>query len=326
MLLTSGRRAGGGVRERSEPGVLVAAAGAACIASSAMLVRLADTTPATAAAFRCLLSVPLLAALMAYQTLGAPPRPLRSRLLVLGSGVFFTFDLYLWHHCIADAGAGVATVLGNLQVVVVAAVGWLVLKERPSSRLLLALPVVFGGVVLVSGLIGPAAYGNHPLRGAVYGLLTSVAYAGFILLLRAASVGTRSTAAPLLDATTTAGVLAVGLGAVTDGVDLTPGWTSLGWLVLLALLSQVLGWLLISRSLPRLPAAVTALILLLQPLGALVLGAVVLSERPSWVQLLGSALVLGGVAYGSRSTARRRTEHAASEAAAAAPAPLVTSG
>jgi drug/metabolite transporter (DMT)-like permease len=320
---------GGGVLSRSHTGrsqsdVLVAAAGAACIASSAMLVRLADTTPATAAAFRCLLSVPLLAALMWFQTLGAPPRPSRSRLMGLGSGLFFTFDLYLWHHCIADAGAGVATVLGNLQVVVVAAVGWAVLKEKPSSRLLIGLPVVFGGVVLVSGLIGPAAYGNHPLRGAVYGLLTSVAYAGFILLLRAASAGTTSTAAPLLDATVTAGVLAIALGAVTDGVDLTPGWSSLGWLALLALFSQVIGWLLISRSLPHLPAAVTALILLLQPLGALVLGAVVLSERPSWVQLLGSALVLGGVVYGS-GAGRRAPDRPAPEAVAAAPAPLAAS-
>lgn len=313
---------------RAESRVLVAAAGAACIASSAMLVRLADTTPATAAAYRCLLSVPILAVLVWWQTRREPHRPLRSRLLGVGSGIFFTFDLYLWHHCIADAGAGVATVLGNLQVVVVAAVGWAVLSERPSNRLLLALPVVFAGVVLVSGLIGPAAYGNHPLRGTLYGVFTSIAYAGFILLLRASSDGTSSAAAPLLDATVTAGLLSIVLGMATDGVDLTPSWGALGWLALLALFSQVIGWLLISRSLPHLPAAVTALVLLLQPLGALVLGAVVLSERPTWVQLVGSALVLGGVVFGSRASASRRDRRnrPAPEAVVAAPAPLVSSG
>ena len=55
---------------RFEPEVLVAAAGAVCIASSSTLVRLADTTPATASAFRCLLSVPLLA-LLAWRDTGA---------------------------------------------------------------------------------------------------------------------------------------------------------------------------------------------------------------------------------------------------------------
>jgi drug/metabolite transporter (DMT)-like permease len=299
--------------------VLVAAAGAACIASSALLVRLAGTTPATAAAFRCLLSVPVLAVLARYQTRNEPARPLRSRLLGLGAGAFFTFDLYLWHHCIGDAGAGVATVLGNLQVIVVAAAGWAVLGERPSNRLLVGLPVVLAGVVLVSGVVGPAAYGGHPIRGTVYGLTTSVAYAGFILLLRASSRGTRSTAAPLLDATVTAGVLSIGLGAATDGIDLAPGWVSFGWLALLALLSQIIGWLLISRSLPHLPAAVTALVLLLQPLGALLLAAAVLGERPTWVQLVGSAVVLAGVTYGSRPSRSRRPPEQGSEQLAPAP-------
>jgi drug/metabolite transporter (DMT)-like permease len=289
------------VVSRFEPAVLIAAGGAACIASSSTLVRLADTTPATASAFRCLLSVPLLFLLARRQLAGRPKRPPRDRLLAVGAGCFFTVDLYLWHHCIADVGAGVATVLGNLQVVFVALLGWVLLSERPPPRLLTALPVVFGGVVLVSGLLGPAAFGNHPLRGTVYGVGTSLAYCGFLLLLRAASRSTPSAAAPLLDTTAVAGVLSIGLGAATDGIDLVPGWSSFGWLLLLALLAQVLGWLLISTSLPRLPAAVTALVLLLQPLGALVLGAVALGERPTWVQLVGCALVLGGVAHGSRS-------------------------
>lgn len=286
---------------RFEPEVLIAAGGAACIASSSTLVRLAATTPATASAFRCLLSVPFLYLLTRRRHLERPSRTHRERLLAVGAGCFFTVDLDLWHHCIADVGAGVATVLGNLQVVFVALVGWMLLSERPPARLLTALPVVFGGVVLVSGLLGPAGFGDHPLRGTLYGIGTSLAYCGFLLLLRAASHGTTNPAVPLLDTTAVAGVLSIGLGAATDGIDLVPGWSSFGWLVLLALLAQVLGWVLISTSLPRLPAAVTALILLLQPLGALVLGAVFLGERPSWVQLLGSALVLGGVAHGSRS-------------------------
>jgi drug/metabolite transporter (DMT)-like permease len=67
-------------------------------------------------------------------------------------------------------------------------------------------------------------------------------------------------------------------------------------LVLLALSSQVLGWLLISVSLPRLPAVLTSIVLMLQPVCTVLLGALLLSEAPSAVQLTGVAIVIAGVA------------------------------
>jgi drug/metabolite transporter (DMT)-like permease len=66
-------------------------------------------------------------------------------------------------------------------------------------------------------------------------------------------------------------------------------------MVLLALSSQVLGWLLISVSLPRLPAVLTSILLMLQPVSAVFLAALLLSEAPSAIQLAGVAVVLGGV-------------------------------
>ena len=69
--------------------------------------------------------------------------------------------------------------------------------------------------------------------------------------------------------------------------------------MLLALSSQVLGWLLISVSLPRLPALLTSIVLMLQPVSAVFLAALLLSEAPSSVQLLGVAIVIAGVAFAS---------------------------
>jgi drug/metabolite transporter (DMT)-like permease len=83
-----------------------------------------------------------------------------------------------------------------------------------------------------------------------------------------------------------------------------PHWPAHGWLLLLAFGPQVLGWVLISYSLPRQPAAVTALLLLVQPLCTVALSAAVLAERPSALQLAGCAVIALGVLYGSR-TARQ---------------------
>ena len=84
------------------------------------------------------------------------------------SGVLFAIDLILWHHSIEDVGAGLATVLANIQVVLVPLVAWFALSERLSRRVLIALPVTLLGVVLISGVAEHGAYGANPTRrGAV---------------------------------------------------------------------------------------------------------------------------------------------------------------
>lgn len=62
------------------------------------------------------------------------------------------------------SGAGLATTLANLQVVLVAVAAWALLGERPSARVMLAVALVFGGAVLISGVIGEGAYGDDPAR------------------------------------------------------------------------------------------------------------------------------------------------------------------
>ena len=74
-----------------------------------------------------------------------------------------------------------------------------------------------------------------------------------------------------------------------------PTWPAHGWLILLALGVQVVGWLLISISLPRLPAAITSVVLTLQPVGSVLLGIWILGEAPSSLQLVGVALILLGL-------------------------------
>ena len=95
------------------------------------------------------------------------------------AGAFFAADLLLWHHSIEHVGAGLATVLGNTQVVLVGVLAWLLYRERPSLALLAAIPVAMGGIVLISGVFEEGAYGDDPLLGVLFGVLTGVAYTGY---------------------------------------------------------------------------------------------------------------------------------------------------
>jgi drug/metabolite transporter (DMT)-like permease len=209
--------------------------------------------------------------------------------------VLFAVDLVCWHQAIADVGAGLSTVLANMQVVVVGALAWALLGERPEGRLLAATPVILLGVLLISGFLEDGAYGANPARGAVFGALAAVTYAGFLLVLRRATPDPARPAGPLFEMTAVAAVAAACLGAAAGDVDLLPSWPAHGWLVALALSSQVLGWMLISSSLPRLPAALTSVLLTIQPVGSVLLGIVLLGEEPTHLQLAGVAVVVAGL-------------------------------
>jgi drug/metabolite transporter (DMT)-like permease len=216
--------------------------------------------------------------------------------------VFLAADLIVWSHSIADIGAGLGTVITNLQVVIVTLLAWAVLGERPRRSLLIALPVMLGGLVLVGGLTGAKAYGASPGLGVALGIGVAALYAIYILMLRQATLhhGPAGAArAPVVEslfqATLGATAAAAAGGLMLRDFRLGPAWPALGWLVLLALTSQVLGWLLITTSMPRLPAWLVSAVLLVQPIGSLVLSAAFLGERPSLAQLAGVTLMLAGV-------------------------------
>jgi drug/metabolite transporter (DMT)-like permease len=285
--------------------MLAGVLGALVIAFSGILVRLADVSPVTAAFFRCAYALPVLGALAWWERRRFGARPFRERRVALAAGVVFAANLICWHYSIHAVGAGLATVLGNTQVVLVGLLAWAWLGERPSDRALVAIPVVFTGVVLISGVVGSAAYGEDPLLGVIYGVLTGIAYALFLLILRQGNTDLRRPAGPLFDATLTAAACSAVAGVAIGNIDWAPSLEAEAWLALLALSSQVLGWLLISVALPRLPAVVTSILLMLQPVCTVILGAVLLSEAPSAVQLSGVAIVLAGVAFATLSPRAR---------------------
>ena len=273
--------------------------GAVAIAFSAILFRLAHVSPSTGAFFRCFWALPVLWLVTRWERRRWRPRARRSRLYAGAAGLLFAADLILWHNAIDQVGAGLGTVLANTQVVLVGLVAWLLLGETPRRSSLAAIPVVAAGVVLVSGVLEQGAYGTNPGLGVVYGVCTGLAYTGFLLVLRQGQAGVVGPAGPLFDATiVAAGACALAGWAIGD-LDLTPSWAATGWLVLLALVAQVLGWLLIAISLPRLPAVVTSVSLTIQPVCSVVFAALILGESPSALQLAGAAAILAGLVIAS---------------------------
>jgi drug/metabolite transporter (DMT)-like permease len=304
------------LRRAGDRPVAAALAGALGIAFSGILYRYSDVSPETGAFFRCLYAVPPLWLLARLEAGSLGPRPRRERSYAWLAGVFLAADLLFWHHSIEAVGAGLATVLANTQVVLVGLVAWAILHERPAGSALAAIPLAGAGVVLISGVLETGAYGDDPLLGAVLGLLAGAAYTGFLLSLRHGSRDLRRVAGPLYDATLATAVVLLPVGLLQGDLDLAPPASGHAWLLLLALTNQAGAWLLITLSLPRLPAVLTSILLTLQPVGSVFFAALLLDERPSLLQLAGTAAILAGLVVAS--AGRRGAESRAQAAEVAA--------
>ena len=282
---------------------LAAVLGALAIASSGIFYRWSGVSPSTGVVFRCLYGLPILALVAFGETRRLGPMSRRTVGLSVVAGLLFAVDLITFHYAVDVIGAGLGTVMGNLQVVLVAGAAWVLWGERPRREVLVALPGMLVGVVLISGVVGAGAYGRDPIAGVEIGLVTAAAYAGYLLVIRRASPDHRP-AGPVVIATAVTALAALAFGAYAGDLDLMPSLPAHGYLVALGVLSQSIGYLAIQASLPKLPAAITSVLLLVQPVTTVALGALLLGERPSASQLAGVVLVLAGIALATGAVRR----------------------
>jgi len=294
-----GRPSASGARGPSRGNAVMVVTGAIITGPSSTFMQAAHVSAATAAAYRCLYAVPVLVILAEVERRRIGGRARRERLLALTAGCFLGLDLVLWGHSIAGLGAGIATVVSNLQVFPVSLLGWLVLRERPGRRLLMAAPVAVAGMLLLAGAAGAGPTGSDPVAGLAYGLGSSCCFAVFLICLRMSQRG-QHVVGPLLDATLGGAASATIAGLATGSLSVPPPASAEPYLILLALWSQIVGWLLITYGLRGMRAARGALLFLINPLVALAVAAVALGERPSAAQLAGCAIVCVAVAVGSR--------------------------
>ncbi len=267
--------------------------GAAVIALSGPFVKLAAVSPATATFYRCALALPVLGALM-YRELRTIGRLSAQEIgIQLIGGVMLGIDFALWSYSIQLIGAGIASVVVNIQVVIVPMLTWVAFGTRVPIRFVIAVPVLLGGIALSSGAFVEAG-GDSVIAGTALALSAGVAYAIYLFATgRAGNPG--RPASKVFVSTIAAGVAGSAVGSIWGAVDLTPGWISMGSLIALASSAQVVGWILIANGLPKVPAEIGATLLLMQPVIALLASMALLHERPGITQLIGCAVVICAV-------------------------------
>jgi drug/metabolite transporter (DMT)-like permease len=287
-------------RRRATLALWQVAAGAFLLSFAAVFVRLADAGPTAAGFYRMLVGGVVLLALgvARRERVWAGTRAFG---FAAAAGLAFTFDLIFWHRSIHRVGPGLATILANFQVFMLAGFGMLVLKERPSWRLLAGIPLALAGLFLLVGVDWSALPAGYRL-GVGLGLLTALSYGSYLLVLRAsqARAGRLEPIPNLMMicfvATTLLAVSVRLEGATLAIPDARTGLLLVGY----GVTAQVVAWLLISHGLPHVEAGRAGLVLLLQPSLTFVWD-VLLFHRPTGaVDMVGAVLALGAIYLGTR--------------------------
>ena len=270
-------------------------------------MKLAHLGPTNIGFYRMLSGGLMLLAILVASRLRNSARPstvrrfnLSTLLLSALAGLIFALDLSFWHRSVLSVGVGLSTMLVSLQVFFVAAFGLIFLKERLTPRLAIATLLALAGMALVVRFDPDRAAPRYG-AGVLFGLIPAVCYAAYILILRRveARAGPQATVANLA-VVSFAGALLLGTeGAALGESFLVPDAVSLFAVLGLGLVGQVLGWITITRELPKVRASTAALILLLQPALSFVWDMLFFSRHFSLPGLAGVAITMSAIYLGA---------------------------
>lgn len=219
-------------------------------------------------------------------------------LLVAFCALFFALDLFFWHEAIMYIGPGLATLIGNFQVFLLVGIGIVFLKEKSKIRFIISIPLAIWGLFLIVGGNWYTLDAGYKL-GLCFALLTALVYSVFLITLRKIQEDRGQSFFQLLMLVSLFTTIFLGLKMVYVGNSFSiPDTRSLFALLGLGLFSQTIGWILIATAMPKIPASLTGLTLLLQPTLAFIWDVLIFSRPTSLTNWFGVLVTLIAVYMG----------------------------
>jgi drug/metabolite transporter (DMT)-like permease len=282
--------------------IIALLAGATCIGTSALFVKVSEAGPVSTAFWRVFLALPFLWVWAWTHGRSAAPAQSNPRGLLFAAGFFFAGDLAVWHWSIVLTSVANAVLLANLAPIFVTLVAWWFWRKKPAAMFLAGLAAALAGVMLMVGGDFSNTSGRA-LLGDALGVVTAMFYAAYQL-----------TVTRLRGTVSTARIMAMS-SVVTAAFLLPIAWlsgevffpvTEIGWAKVfgLALISQVAGQSLIAYAMAHLSATLSSVGLLLQPVMASLFAWILLGETLGAAAIAGAALVLIGIRIATQADSR----------------------
>ncbi|MGE0096098.1 MAG: DMT family transporter [Alphaproteobacteria bacterium] len=278
------------------------------IGFSGILVRLSEVGPMASAFWRMAFAFPVLATwhlLERRKRVADPagtiyPRAWSAGLVI--AGLLYAIELSIWHWSLEWTSVANATVIANIYPVVVTLGAWILFRERANRLFLVGLATAVAGMAVLVG--DKFTLGLSSLKGDILSAVTAIFYGGYFMVV-ARMRTRRSTAEIMTWSAIVASIVLLPVALVmSDSIfPATPG----GWaaLVALAVLCQAGAQGAITFALAHLPASLSAVTLLIQPLTAAIMAWLILGEPIGPFQVVGGAILLAGIFIARRGSMRR---------------------
>lgn len=270
--------------------------GSFAMASSAAIVFNLDAEPMSVAAYRCLLAVPMLLPFVLWELRRVDRSQALPKKTVIGAvigGVAIGVDYAFYNTSIGLIGPGIATVLINLQIVLLPLLAWVAEGVRPMKQLAFIVPLMMLGVAFAAGAFDEA---EIDWLGVGAGIIAGAAYAAYLAIIRRTAPATLRPApfTVLTIVCITAG-LTTGLAAVVSGrfqvPTQAPDWL---WLIALAFVGQLVVYLSFNIAMTSLSEVTSSTLMLTGPIFAILLGVTIFAVTPTAWQLVGCAIIIAG--------------------------------
>ncbi|MBN1296743.1 DMT family transporter [bacterium] len=265
------------------------------ISSAATLIRLADAPALVIASFRMLIASAILWAAApwtkAYRTSGFKWKS------IIGAGVFLALHFGFWITSLESTSVASSLVLVTMNPIFVALGSTLLLKDPPSRPLIVGTFVsIVGCFILVVGE-GFSLAGSF--RGNALALGGACAMSCYMMIGRHAAPHSHFFGY-ITWLYTLSGLVLVSAALVTGQSFGDVSANSILFMLLIAIIPQVIGHSLINWSLKHLHASYLAAAILVEPLAGTLIAYLVIRESFSRFSLIGGILILSGVAWAFR--------------------------
>ncbi|OBW93103.1 membrane protein [Gallibacterium genomosp. 3] len=222
------------------------------------------------------------------------------------AGVFLAFDLALWHESVYAVGPGISTLLNSLQIFFLTAISFLYFKEKQSFMQLVSLCLAIIGVYLITG--SEFSYNDNALWGFISGILSSLFLALSMVFIRKTHEVEQTSTYPMMLLISIGGMIAlIPPSLLLNADNLYPTTVSdWFWVFVYGAVMQCFAWGMIAYCVPLLSLALTGLLLLSEPIAALIIDYSILDKPINLIQWGGAAITMFAIYLGSVSSQPRK--------------------
>jgi drug/metabolite transporter (DMT)-like permease len=267
--------------------------GVLAVSFAATFIRLADAPPLVIATYRLAIASIILIPIAAIKSRRSLPQLSRQDiLLILLSSVFVALHFGLWITSLSYTSIASSVVLVTAHPAFVAVISYFLWGERLNKLTISGIVVAFIGVIFInySGL----TFGSQAIVGNLLALIGGFAMGAYLIVGR--QLRARIDILSYLTILYTCSAVILLVATVLSGHSLfgySP--TTYLMLILLALVPQLIGHTSINLAVRLIPVTFVSVAILGEPVGAALLGSIILGEIPTANEIAGGFLMLSGI-------------------------------